>query len=190
MKVQPRLAIRVVFAAVAAILLLAGCGGSGTSSSSSQSPTPSPSPSPSKVPGYTALDACKLVTQDDASTALGPPVQNMGSAGACIYGKSDGSATLFVIGTVFADATAAQAANPDQIAASLNGAYAIANAHAVTGIGDKAVEYSVSGSGTNGLVIFVFKSNAVILIMLTPTTDSNKIETLARGAVNHLPAAT
>jgi hypothetical protein len=68
----------------------------------------------------------------------------------------------------------------------MNGAYGIANAKAVSGIGDKAVEYSATASSGNGIVIFVFKSNVVFMIALTPSTNSTVIEKLATTAVGRL----
>jgi hypothetical protein len=135
-----------------------------------------------------------LVTAADASTATGVTVSNLaGSAGAqitgaCIYASADGTTTVFVIAQAYADATSADAVSPEQLAAGLNGAYGIANAKTVSGIGDKAVEYTVSSaaSGSTGTVIFVFKANVVMMIAVTPTTDTTAVEQLARTAVGRL----
>lgn len=108
--------------------------------------------------------------------------------GACIYASADGATTVFVIAQAYADASSAASVSPEQLAAALNGAYGIANAKTVTGIGDKAVEYTVTStaSGTTGTVIFVFKANVVLMIVVTPTTDSTGVEKLARTAVGRL----
>jgi hypothetical protein len=98
---------------------------------------------------------------------------------------------VFVIAQAYPDATSADAVSPEQLAAGLNGAYGIANAKAVSGIGDKAVEYTVSSaaSGSSGTVIFVFKANVVMMIAVTPTTDTTAVEQLARTAVGRLHGA-
>jgi hypothetical protein len=93
---------------------------------------------------------------------------------------------VFVLAEFFPDTASAAAVSPDQMAAALSGAYGIANAKAVSGIGDKAVEYTGTSSGTTGAVIFVFKSNVVIMIALTPATDATGVEQLARTALSHL----
>jgi hypothetical protein len=168
-------------------LLVGACGSSGSSSKSSVTPTPTP-----KAKTISNVDACMLVTAADASTATGVTVTNLGAGapgtGACIYGSSDGSASVFVIAEAYADAASANAVSPEQLAAALNGAYGIANAKSVSGIGDKAVEYTATSaaSGSTGAVIFVFKSNVVIVIVISPLTDMKKLEDLARTAVGNL----
>jgi hypothetical protein len=170
-------------------LLVTACGSSPSSSKSAATPSPTPTP---KAQLISNVDACTLVTADSASTATGVTVTNLGAgapgAGACIYGSADGSTTVFVIAEAYADATTANAVSPEQLAAALNGAYGIANAKTVSGIGDKAVEYTTTSaaSGTTGAVIFVFKSNVVIVIAISPLTDTKKLEDLARTAVGKL----
>jgi hypothetical protein len=189
------LRIRVAVAVIGSAFLVAACGGSSGTSNSSGS-TPSPSPTPTKGPAVASIDACKLVAEADASTAVGTPVQNLAASGggfqypgACIYGKSDGSATVFVFGQVYPDSSAADTATPEQMAAAFQSMFGISNAKAVSGIGDKAVEYTVSSSsngGSPGMAIFVFKWNVILVIMGTPISDSTKIEALARTAVGNL----
>jgi hypothetical protein len=170
-------------------LLVGACGSSSPSSKAPASPSPTP-----KATTIANVDACILVTAADASTATGVTVSNLsGSAGvqipgACIYSSADGTTTVFVIAQAYPDATSANAVSPEQLAAALNGAYGIANAKTVSGIGDKAVEYTVSSaaSGSTGTVIFVFKANVVMMIAVTPTTDSTAVENLARTAVGRL----
>jgi hypothetical protein len=173
-------------------LLVSACGSSSSSSKTEVTPTPTPTPKSQLIE---KVDACTVVTAADASSATGTAMTNLGGAGAaqvagaCIYASSDGSTTVVVIAQAYANASSADAVDPKQLAAALNGAYAIADAKSVSGIGDKAVEYTVSGSGTSGTVIFVFKSNVVIMIAITPTTaatGSAEVEDLARTAVGHL----
>jgi hypothetical protein len=179
-----------LIAAVAMCGLLVGACGSPSSSKQSQV-VQSPSPTP-KAKTISNVDACKLVTADNASTATGVTVSNLGAGapgtGACIYGSADGTTTVFVIAEAYADASSANAVSPDQLAAALNGAYGIANAKTVSGIGDKAIEYTTTSaaSGTTGAVIFVFKSNVVIVIAISPLTDTKKLEDLARTAIGNL----
>ena len=171
---------------VAAGLFVGACGSPSSSSTSSASPSPTPTP---KATLITKVDACTLVAAADASTAAGTTVANLTGTsvpGACIYASSDGAATVVVFAQAYPDIGSANAVSPEQMAAALNGAYGIANAKTVSGIGDKAVEYSLSGSGSSGVVIFVFKSNVVIMIAVTPAADPSAVEQLARTAVGRL----
>ncbi|HSS94697.1 MAG TPA: hypothetical protein VLR46_12005 [Candidatus Dormibacteraeota bacterium] len=177
---------------VAAVLVMAGvlagaCGSAGTSSNSStSSPSPTPTPSPAKV---ASVDACSLVMVTEASTIAGTPVTNMAGAsgvqvpGACFYGSADGKGSVLVFAQAFPDSTSANAVSPQQIAAAMNGTYGVANAKTVSGIGDKAVEYNLTGAASGGLVIFVVKSNVLFMIAVVPSPpDSTALENLARTA--------
>jgi hypothetical protein len=106
--------------------------------------------------------------------------------GACFYGSADGATSVLVFAQVYPDASSAAAVSPETMAAALNGAYGIANAKVVTGIGDKAVEYTSTSSAGNGAVIFVFKSNVVMFIALTPASGTTALEQLAKTAVGRL----
>jgi len=106
--------------------------------------------------------------------------------GVCVYGSQDTQATVFVYAQTIPDTTTADSISPDQMAAILNGQYGVSNAKAVTGVGDKAFEYTTTSSGNTGIAIFVFKANAVLMIVMSPTTNSTAIEKLARTAVGHL----
>jgi hypothetical protein len=176
-------------ALVAAVgLLISACGSSNTPSASSSSATHSPTPSAALI---SKVDACSLVTASEASTAAGATVTNFGGAGAtatgaCIYASSDGAASVIVFAQTYPDTTTAQAVSPEQIAAAINNGAGVANAKAVSGIGDKAVEYSTTAAGGNGSVIFVFKSNVVLMIAVTPSPSSTALEQLARNAVGKL----
>ncbi len=178
-------------ALVVGALVATGCGSSSPSASSS----PKASPSPTKETQISSVDACTLVTASEASTALGTTVTNLSAAsgtsvpGVCAYGSQDTQATVFVYAQTFPDTTTADSISPDQMAAILNGQYGVSNAKAVTGIGDKAFEYtttSAASGGSSGIAIFVFKSNAVLMIVMSPATDSSAIEKLARSAVGRL----
>jgi hypothetical protein len=187
---SPRRKLRIGgVAVVAAAFLAAGCGSSSPSSSSSKA-----SPTPTKAAQIANVDACKLVTAAEASAAVNTTVTNLAAAsgasipGACIYGSQDSQASVFIFAQTYPDASTAASISPDQMAAILNGQYGVSNARAVNGIGDKAFEYtatSASGSGS-GIAIFVFKANAVIMIVMSPTTDSRALEVMARTAVSRL----
>jgi hypothetical protein len=149
-----------------------------------------------KAQHVASVDACKLVTAEEASAAVGTPVTNLGASGAgaqvpgaCFYGASGSSSVVFVYAQVYPDATAAQAVQPDQIAAALAGQLGVSNAHSVSGIGDKAFEYTASGSAGGGIAIFVFRYNVVMMIAVDPTSTPSTIEQLARTAVDRLAVA-
>jgi hypothetical protein len=170
-------------------LLVGACGSSSSPTASSVSPSPTPSPAAKLI---TNVDACSLVTVAEASSATGTAVANLAGAsgvqmpGACIYGSSDGRSTVLVFAQSYPDASAADAVSPDQIAAAMNSGYGVSNAKAVSGIGDKAIESTLTGGGAGGIIIFVFKSNVVMMISVTPAISSSAIEQLARTAVGRL----
>ena len=180
---------------VAALGLLAaavvtGCGGPGSSSTQSPNESPRPTPSPALI---TAVQACSLVTADDASRSTGKALTNPSTGasavpGACFYVSDDSKTSVIVFAQVYADSNAAQAVSAEQVAAALTGAGSgLTNARPVTGIGDKAVEYTVSSSGSTGTVIFVFKANVLLLIAVTPSPPSaTVVEQLATTAVGRL----
>jgi hypothetical protein len=138
------------------------------------------------------VDACTLVTAPEASSATGTTVSNLGGAsgvqvpGACFYVSSDGRTSVVVYAQAYPDATTADAISSQQIAAAINSGSGVTNAKSVSGIGDKAVEYSITTGGGNGIVIFVFKSNVVVMVAVTPATSSTAIEQLAKTAVGRL----
>jgi len=66
----------------------------------------------------------------------------------------------------------------------------LANAHAASGIGDKAFEYTATRSGGGGgIAIFVFKYSVVMLIADEPTSNASAVGQLARTAVSKLVAS-
>jgi hypothetical protein len=183
---------RALVGLAAAAAMAVACGGSGASSSSSAK---SPTPSPTKAALITGtIDACSLVKAADATAAAGVTMTSLSGTtgtGICLYaGQTDtSSASVIVYAQAYPDTTTADAVSADQIAAAMNGQIGIANAKPVTGIGDKAVEYTATSSSSSGsgIVIFVFKANVVMFIALSPTTDPTKVEALARIAVANLP---
>jgi len=170
-------------------LLVSACGSSNSSSKASVTPSPAP-----KAKLITSVDACTLVTATDASTAAGVTVTDIGASsgaqtpGACLYGSADFMTTVIVEAQVYPSASAAASISPETLAAALKRGNATGTAKVVTGIGDKAVEYTFTSSGTGGTVIIAFKSNVVIIIAVTPSTDPTAVENLARTAVSHLPS--
>ncbi|HKC19518.1 MAG TPA: hypothetical protein VKE27_07775 [Candidatus Dormibacteraeota bacterium] len=182
-----------VVAAICATFALTSCGGSNSSSNSNPASSPSPSAAASTV---ASVDACKLITAEDASTAVGAAVINLAAIGnaaipgACYYTTQDEANLVLIFAQTYPDAATADQVSPTQLTSVLQGQYGITNAKSVTGIGDKAVEYTTSASASqtanSGEAIFVFKSNVVLFIILSPSTDSAKIEALARTAVSRL----
>ena len=90
---------------------------------------------------------------------------------------------MFVLAQVYPDTTTADSISPEQMAAVMNGQMGVANARSVQGIGDKAFEYTATSSSGGGIAIFIFKANVVLMIAVSPTTDSAKVEALGRAAV-------
>ena len=192
--------------ALAAMLAVASCGSCGGSPAASTS-TSTPSGNTHGATLTLPTDICTLVTADEASTAVGTPVVSLGASGgvsipgACFYSNPqpspnpDGTfpsppptAGLLVFAQAYPDASTADAVQPDQMAAGYASFFGISNAHPVNGIGDKAFEYSATSRQSNGtgMAIFVFKANVLLYIIMSPATDSAKIETLARTAVGRL----
>ena len=193
----PEVSPRVGVCVLASLLLLMACGGSSGSTSNSSTKT-SPTPTPTKAKQAASIDACILVAASDASAATGVTLTSLpsGAGGAqaqslCIYADQTGATqtSVFVIAQVYPDTSQADAVQPDQIAAIMRGQFGVSNSKAVTGIGDKAFEYTATSSAGGGVAIFVFKANVVMMIVMSPTTDPSKVEALARIAVNNLAKA-
>jgi hypothetical protein len=128
-----------------------------------------------------------VVTADVAQQDLGVAFQGSGASTVCTYSSADGTKTLLVFGEVLPDASAAAQVQPDQLAQSFNSAYGITNAKTLNGIGDKAVEYSLASGGQTGTIIFIFKSNVVLMLILEPTpSDTSGFEKLAKTAADNL----
>jgi hypothetical protein len=136
------------------------------------------------------VQACTLVTAGDASTATGATLTNPSTGapqipGACFYASADGKTSVVVYAQVYPDATAAASVSADQLAAAVAAGAGLGNAKVVTGIGDKAVEYTTSAS-SGGIAIIVFKSNIVMFIVITPSPGSTAIERLATTAAGRI----
>jgi len=181
-----------VAALAGALLFVAACGDASSSEATGGSSPSERPPSPNPVQHVASVDACSLVTADEASKATGATLTNLAGTspvsipGACIYGDSGSSASVCVYAQVYPDASAAGSVQADQIASALAGRVAFSNAHDVSGIGDKALEYTATGSAASGLAILVIKANVVILMSVNPDTDPSIIENLARSAVSRL----
>src|SRR4029077_10403651 len=103
-----------------------------------------PSPTPSKAAMIASVDACSLVSADEASSLVKTTVTSQSATpGLCLYGKSDGTASVVILAQAYPDAATADAVSPEQLAASLNGAYGVSTANPLTGAGYKAVEYTL-----------------------------------------------
>ena len=179
-------ALRYLAVALAAAALSA-CGGSSNNTAGSGSTSPSASSSSSSGPHIATIDACSVVTADLAQQDLGVAFQGSGAATVCTYASANGSESLLVFGEVLPDASAAAQVQPDQLAHQFNGAYGITNAKTLSGIGDKAVEYSLNSGGQSGTIIFIFKSNIVLMLILEPTPgDTSGFEKLAKAAADNL----
>lgn len=197
-----------------AMLLLASCNCGGPATTSS-APSTKASSTPTKAGQYVTVDACTLISAQDASDATGTPLTQLpGGAGAsqvsiCLFGSqpnaqnpqpSPSQAGVLIIAEVYADTNAAEAVQSDQVAAALGaqfGVTGVGTAKVVTGIGDKAVEYSATRAGGGGFGIFVFRSNVVMFIVVSPADQTQKtldalpgkVEILAKAAVTGLDKA-
>lgn len=172
--------------------LLAACAGPSSSSGSSTSPSPSPSPSPVHYAAIT--DACTLVTNDEANAAVGSTLTNLTAQtgvaipGVCFYGNTTGqNIGVYIYAQTYPDTTTADQVDPNQLAAAFGGQVGVnGSARVVTGVGDKAVEYTAAQAQGSGVALFVFKGNAVIMIIVVPSTDGSKAEHLGTLAVSRL----
>jgi hypothetical protein len=129
-----------------------------------------------------------VVTSDLAKQDLGVDVQGSGASTVCSYASSDGKTMLLVFGEVLPDASAAQQVQPNQLAQSFNTGYGLTSAKPLNGIGDKAVEASLSGgSGQTGTIIFILKANVVLMLVLEPApADTSGFEKLAKDSADNL----
>lgn len=128
-----------------------------------------------------------MVTGDLAKQDLGTDFQGSGASTVCTYASSDGTKQLLVFGEVLPDASTAAQVQPQQLAQSFNSAYGVTNAKTLSGIGDKAVEYSLNSGGQGGTIIFIFKANVVLMLILEPTpSDTSGFEKLAKAAADNI----
>jgi hypothetical protein len=122
-----------------------------------------------------------------AKQDLGVDFQGSGASTVCTYSSADGTQSLLVFGEVLPDASAAAQVQPDQLAQQFNSAYGVTNGKTLSGIGDKAVEYSLTSGGQSGTIIFILKSNIVLLLVLEPTpSDTSGFEKLAKAAADNI----
>jgi hypothetical protein len=128
-----------------------------------------------------------VVTADAAQQDLGVAVQGSGASTVCTYSSADGTKTLLVFGEILSDASAAAQVQPEQLAQQFNSAYGVTNAKTLNGIGDKAVEYSLTSGGQSGTIIFILKSNVALMLILEPApSDRSGLEKLAKTAADNL----
>lgn len=129
-----------------------------------------------------------MVTSDLIKQDLGADVQGTGASTVCSYASSDAKTMLLVFGEVLPDASTADQIQPEQLAQSFNTGFGYTNGHTLNGVGDKAVEATLNGStGQSGTIIFIFKSNVVIMLILEPApADTTGFEKLAKDAANSL----
>ena len=181
--------------AVTASTILVACGGSGSGSTASTESTPTPSSAKQASKNLTLPDLCTLVTSDDAAKLWSvdkSQIVNVGGgsgAGVCIYGNNASSQDgLLVIGQSYPDAASAQAVDPTQLSSIYSRFYGISSAKSVSGIGDKAFEYTTTSTstGSTGAAIFVFKANILLMIILSPANDASGVESLATTAISRL----
>jgi hypothetical protein len=168
---------------LAAVAALAGCGGSPATSSAS------PSPSSKSAVHISNVDACSLVTTDQAVAAFGGTFQSSGGSGICTYASTDGTTSMLLFANVLQDENAANSVKPEQLASSYNGAYGISNAKTLSGAGYKAVEYTLTSGGEAGTMVFIFKANVVLMMVVQPAPkDTTKLEVLVKIAADGLHA--
>ena len=185
---------RTLLVATAAFAIVA-CGSS-SSSGTSGSGSPSPSPSPSEA-HIASVDACSLVTQAEASAAAGAALTNFTASlpqqipGICIYAQQGGAgAGVIVYAQVYADTATADQVTAAEFSAAMQAqiGQGATSAKEVTGIGDKAYEFTDNGSGGAGIVIIVFKANVVFMIAVDPSNAPGTVEGLAKTAIGRLNA--
>lgn len=172
-----------------ATLTLCACGSSSTGSSSGSSPTPSPS-----EPHIASVDACSLVTTAEASAAAGAQLTNLTASlpqaipGFCFYGQQGGSAGVIVYAQVYADSATADNVNAAEFSAALQAQIGTGatSAKEVTGIGDRAYEFTSNGNAGAGLAIIVIKANVIFMIAVDPSSSPGTVEGLATTAVGRL----
>ena len=180
--------MRNLFLACAAVALCA-CG---SSSSAATSSSPSPSPSASEA-NIASVNACALVTQSEASSAAGKQLVNMTTLGAptipgaCFYGAQGSSAGVFVYAQVYPDSATAHAVTAQEFQTALAAQLGkgATSGKEISGIGDKAFEFTGEGNAGNGVAIIVFKANVVFIIAVDPG-GTTAVEKLATNAVGRL----
>lgn len=168
--------------------IIVACGGSSSSSNASNS---SPNSNSHHVASVTA---CSLVTVAEASAAAGATLTDLTASaptqipGFCFYGQQDGSAGVIVYAQVYADQATADQVTAAEFSAALQaqlGAGAT-SAKEVSGIGDRALEFTDNGNAGAGIVIIVFKYNVIFMIAVDPSSSPGTVEGLARTAAGRI----
>jgi hypothetical protein len=174
-----RVTIAVLSATVAAVLL-AGCGPVGLAGGPAKHPNPASNPGtgdPGSPAGGAIPDPCGLVTEDEATRAVGQPagpgVPGGGSAQApqCMYGNG----ALIVIATNTGKA---------EYDSNHNAMAPAGTSQDVSGIGDGAFE--VSGGPT--ALVYFYKGATLVEIMLQGqfTAPADTAITVARAAATRV----
>jgi hypothetical protein len=146
--------------------------------SAAEGPAPQSSPPP---PATGAIDACALITSEEARAALGKPVgepvrSDFSPVYSCTYATSDGLENVAVTAAVYEDA--AQAGEAYQLALTINGYDELA------GIGDRAYRGVVFD-------ITVLTGAYELSVDVTQSVDKDvqvqKASDLARTALTRMP---
>ncbi len=174
-----------------ATLALMACGSSSTANGTNGS-SPSPTAKPSET-HIASVDACKLVTQSEASAAAGKTLVNLQTIGgpaipgACFYGAQNSSTGVFIYAQVYPDSATADAVTAQEFQTALAAQLGkgATSGKEVGGIGDKAFEFTGEGNGGNGVAIIVFKANVVFIVALDPG-GATATENLAKTAAGRL----
>jgi hypothetical protein len=137
------------------------------------------------------VDACQLVTEAEATAAVGAEVKDLAATdgamtNGCVYGSSDRSHEVVVYAEAKSDVSSAAAVMPEQLIIVLGAGFGVGNRRTKSGLGDAAVLFDANSGGGTGSVIYVRKANVVFLIAMRPTKDSGGVEKLARTALSRL----
>jgi hypothetical protein len=178
----------VLAAASAAILALGACGSDGPSSSVTPSPASSPSPSPSASQVAGSVDACKLVTQNEASILAGnttlaqaPATGGDQATIKCLYTDASLSTQVVVAGKLYGDSAAAKAGFEELAKGVVEGGLSGVQ---VTGIGDVA-EIVHAGSVLD-LIVFA-KGKWAVMVAVRPPAADTALQSAGFTAASRLP---
>lgn len=140
-----------------------------------------------------SVDACSLVSASEASAAAGTTLTNMAGSGvtvpgACFYGAQGSSSGVYIFAQVYPDAQTADAVTAQQLSASLGAQIGLGatGGKQVSGIGDRAYEFTATGNAGSGIAIIAFKANVVLMILVDPSTNTGTVEELAKTAIGRL----
>jgi hypothetical protein len=180
--------LRRALLAIGSCVLLAGCGSGGSSGTSSPSPAGSPSPSPSASQVAGSVDACKLVTQSEASILAGnkPVAQATATGGGqatikCLYADASQTTQVVVAGKLYDDNAAAHAGFEQLATEIVKGGLSPVS---VSGIGD--VAEIVHAGDLVDLIVFA-KGKWALLIAVHPPASDTALQTAGFTAASRLP---